>query len=146
MKFQQQNFKSPIKLPVQLNKFKKGIVQISATNQLLNYLEQSNKFNELSARPSETSLIRNNTNIKLAINGCLYYLDRSGLLSKLDLLSGNVYKIDLAKLLKPKFKEDILFYNLTKGVNNNIWIENSGSGLIEIDLQNFEKGIKNHFS
>ena len=144
-KFQQQNFKSPIKLPVQLNKFKKGIVQISATNQLLNYLEQSNKFNELSARPSETSLIRNNTNLKLAINGCLYYLDRSGLLSKLDLLSGNVYEIDLAKLLKPKFKEDILFYNLTKGVNNNIWIENSGSGLIEIDLQNFEKGIKNHF-
>ncbi|MBK7966909.1 MAG: hypothetical protein IPK10_17700 [Bacteroidetes bacterium] len=145
LKFQQHYFKSPVKLPIQLNEVKNGVVQISAPNQLFNYLPSSNKIIELTARATETSQIRNHTNLKLSINGCLYYLNRAGLLSKLDLVSGSIYEIDLAKLLKPKFKEDILFYNLTKGTNNNIWVENIGAGLIEIDLQNFEKGIKNHF-
>ena len=144
-KFQQYYFNSPIKLPIYLTILENGTVQISAANQLFNYLPNGNKLRELSPRALENSPIRNHSVTKLEINGCLYYLNRAGLMSKLDLISGSIYEINLATLLKPKINNDIQFYNLTKGANNNIWVENSGAGLIEIDLQNFEKGIKNHF-
>ena len=145
MKFQKLSFKKSIKLPAYLNKLKNGMVQISASNQLFNYSPFNNKLIEFSARQSENSKIRNYPNLKLEINNCLYHLYRNGILTRVDLISGNTYELNIAKLLKSKIEESIIFYNITKGANNNIWIENSGAGLIEIDLQNFEKGIKNHF-
>lgn len=145
LKIQKLQFKNPIKQPAYLNEIVNGSIQISATNQLLNYLPQSNTIIELSARESELSPIRSNPNLKLEINSCLYYLDRLGKITKLDFISGQAYELDLAMLLKQKFSKEIIYYSIVKGTNNNIWIENRGAGLIEIDLQNFEKGIKNHF-
>ncbi|MFN0189396.1 MAG: triple tyrosine motif-containing protein [Bacteroidia bacterium] len=145
MKYQQFYYKSPINLPIYLQKLENNNIQISAANQLFNYSPINKTLVEIPARESENSKIRNQPPLKLVINGCIYYLNRLGLLTKIDLFSGTVRELNLANLLKPTIKENVIFYNITKGTNNNIWVENSGAGLIEIDLLNFEKGIRNHF-
>jgi ligand-binding sensor domain-containing protein len=143
--YQQLFYKSPISLPIYLHKLENDHVQISATHQLFNYSPLNNTLIEIPARESENSKVRNPSTLKLEINGCVYTFNRLGVLIKVDLISGTVHEINLAPLLKTKIKENIIFYSITKGANNNIWVENSGAGLIEIDLQNFEKGIRNHF-
>lgn len=145
MEYQQFYYKNPISLPIYLYKLENQNVRVIATNQLFNYSPINNTLTEVPSRESENSKIRNQSNIKQVINGCKYYLNRLGLLTKVDLITGTIHELNLANLLKPKIKENIIFYNIIKGTNNNIWIENSGAGLIEIDLQNFENGIRNHF-
>ena len=68
-KFQQHYFNSPIKLPVYLNTVENGAVQISAVNQLFNYLPNGNKLRELSPRALENPPIRNHPGTKREVLG-----------------------------------------------------------------------------
>jgi len=114
---------------------------ISTTKQLLKYNAINNSFISLPIRPSENSHARLVPHFKLRIANAIYVSNQLGQIYKLDLFTGTVDSLDLTHLLKSKSNTTIQLYNLSAGVNNNLWVESDGGGLIEIDITDFRKGL-----
>lgn len=138
-------FNDKIKYPCFLHALKNKEIIISANNQLFKYDLLSDKMNEYPARPCEKSFVRNLPFLKLSIDGSIYSYNREGIITKLNLISGEVSVLNLATQLNTNLAGTALIYNISKGVNNNLWVENNGFGLVEIDLLHFENGIKSQF-
>lgn len=133
-----------IKMPSYIYITNRDEINISSTGKLLSFDRKKNKIEEYPSRPSENSEERIKSYDKLRVGNALYFCSKSGTATKIDFTTGEVINVNLKKQLSSLSHENIVFGQPVTGVDNNLWFENDGAGLIEVDLNNFSNGVRRH--
>jgi ligand-binding sensor domain-containing protein len=131
-------FEPSLMFPAYQYKDDNGNIWVSACEALLLLDKNQEQFEIFPPRASEKEETRKRSAYITRVRDYVYVCSNNGYLEEVNLKSGVVNATHLQTAIGIKNSSDIQFYGVVSGLDNNIWVQSNGAGLIRLEQGNIK--------